>query len=112
HHCVGFSRDPRVAGVGRLRAYLAAAGVHERVVEVNLTAPTQPGWNLFAVDDRAEMPVRAGAVTAEIPAPAGAVPGPPNAAAGWTSRNAGNLLAVTNAAAHTLLEVALVVRRA
>jgi hypothetical protein len=97
----GFFLDPHVDAVRQLKAYLAAAGVHERVVEVNLTAPTQPGWNLFAVDDRAELPVRAGAVTGAL-----------QAAAGWTSRNAGNLLAVTNAAAHTLLEVALVVRRA
>lgn len=58
HGC--FFLDPHEDALNRMKAYLTAEGLRDRVVEINLAsrAERQPGWNLFAVAGRSRAQAR------------------------------------------------------
>lgn len=58
HGC--FFLDPHEDALTRMKAYLTAEGLRDRVVEINLASRTdrQPGWNLFAVAGRSPAQAR------------------------------------------------------
>ena len=89
--------DPHLDALERIKGYLTAEGLRERVVEVNLADPDrQPAWNLFAVAGRS--PRRAaGQVDAVVDAFASALR--------WDEVNA-RALNLTTQAAQALVDLA------
>jgi hypothetical protein len=95
HGC--FFLDPHVDAIRKIKGYLTAEGLRDRVVEINLAGgDRQPGWNLFAVAGRPPERVRE-QVDAVVAAFASAL--------GWTETNT-RALNLTTQAAQALTDVA------
>lgn len=93
----GFFLDPHEDALNRIKPYLAAAELRDRVVEINLAsdADRQPGWNLFAVAGRSPAQARE-QVDAVVDAFASTLR--------WDERNT-RALNLTTQAAHALIEL-------